>query len=83
MRVLSKEMRAAKLAKLCEIEGFEDENELFAAAMTDSVCPAICCNPDNPDCDYTAEMEPDQDRGWCEVCGTNTVASALVLGGII
>jgi len=28
-------------------------------------------------------MEPDQDRGWCEVCGTNTVASTLVLGGFI
>jgi hypothetical protein len=76
-------MRGAKLSKLCEIEGFEDENSLFAAAMTDSVCPAICCNPDNPECDYTTEMEPDQDRGWCEVCGTNTMVSGLVLGGII
>ena len=63
---MSPEMRRAKLAKLCEIEGFEDENDLFAAAISDSVCPAICCNPDNPECDYTAEMEPDQDRGWCE-----------------
>jgi len=27
--------------------------------MSDSVCPAICCNADNPDCDDTAEMEPD------------------------
>jgi len=65
MRVLSGYMRAAKLAKLIEIEGFEDENALYSASMSDSVCPAICCNPDNPACDYTAEMEPDQDRGWC------------------
>jgi hypothetical protein len=63
---MSPEMRRAKLAKLCDIGGFEDENDLFAAAISDSVCPAICCNPDNPECDYTAEMEPDQDRGWCE-----------------
>jgi hypothetical protein len=70
MRVLSGDMRAAKLAKLIEIEGFGDENALFAAAMTDSVCPAICCNPDNPECDYTAEMEP-------------TLVSGLVLGGIM
>jgi hypothetical protein len=63
---MSPEMRCAKLSKLVELEGFEDVNELFAAAIADSVCPAICCNPDNPDCDYTTEMEPDQDRGWCE-----------------
>ena len=72
---MSPEMRRAKLV---ELEGFPDENELFAAAISDSVCPAICCNPDNPDCDYTAEMEPDQDRGWCEA-----LVSALVLGGIV
>jgi hypothetical protein len=34
-------VRRAKLSKLCEIEGFEDENALFAAAMTDSVCPVV------------------------------------------
>jgi hypothetical protein len=37
----------------------------------------------NEGCEYTAEMEPDQDRGWCEVCETNSMASALVLAGII
>lgn len=83
MSVLSREQRAAKLAKLVELEGFDDEDALFTAAIGDSVCPAICCNPDNPDCDYTAEMEPDQDRGWCEVCGKGTLVSGLVLGGII
>ena len=72
--------RRAKLDKLIEIEGFESEEALFAAAITDSVCSAICLNDD---CDYTAEMEPDQDRGWCEVCGTNSMASALFLGGLI
>src|SRR5216683_2191518 len=74
---MSPETRKAKLAKLVELEGFEDENELFASAMSDSVCPAICCNPVNPECDYTAEMEPDQDRGWCELCdSTATEAKA-------
>ena len=52
----------------------------MAAAVGDSVSPAICLNDG---CDYTTEMEPDQDRGWCEACRTNTVASALVLAGII
>ncbi len=80
---MSPEMRRTKLATLVELEGFEDENALFAAAISDSVCPAICCNPNNPDCDYTAEMEPDQDRGWCEECERGTLVSGLVLGGII
>ena len=80
---MSPEMRRGKLRKLCEIEGFEDETELFAAAIADSVSPAICCNPDQPDCDYSTEMEPDQDRGWCEECQRGTMVSALVLGGII
>ena len=80
---MNPEMQRKKLAKLCEIEGFLDENELFAAAIADSVCPAICCNPENPACDYTTEMEPDQDRGWCEECQAGTMVSALVLSGLI
>jgi hypothetical protein len=31
----------------------------------------------------TAEMESDQDAGYCEACGGNTVTSALVLAGLI
>ena len=82
-QVLSNEQRTAKLRRLCDLEGYDDANELFAAAMTDSVCPAICCNPNDPGCDYTAEMEPDQDRGWCEECQAATMVSALVLADII
>lgn len=69
-----------KLKKLVELEGYKDDVDLIADAVSDSVCPAICMNAG---CDYTAEMEPDQDRGWCEVCGTNSLKSALVLAGII
>ena len=72
--------RRAKLDQLVEIEGCDSLDDLIAATITDSVSPAICLNDS---CDYTIEMEPDQDRGWCEACGTNTVASALVLAGII
>jgi hypothetical protein len=72
--------RRAKLDKLIEIERFESADALFAAVVSDSVSPAICLNDG---CDYTAEMEPDQDQGWCEACGTNTVASALVLAGLV
>jgi hypothetical protein len=72
--------KAAKLMKLCDAEGFQFLDDLLAAAATDSVCPAICMTEG---CDYTAEMEPDQHRGYCEACGGNTVTSALVLAGLI
>ena len=42
--------------------------------------PAICTEAD---CDHVAEIEPDQDAGYCEVCGKNTVVAALVLAGLI
>jgi hypothetical protein len=69
-----------KLKKLVEIEGYDDDAALIADAALDSACPAICMNAD---CDYTAEMEPDQRQGWCELCNTNSMKSALVLAGII
>lgn len=69
-----------KLKKLVELEGYGDEVALFADAVSDSVCPAICMNAG---CDYIAKMEPDQDRGRCEACGTNSLKSLLVLAGII
>jgi hypothetical protein len=37
----------------------------------------------NTGCHYTTEVEPDQSRGYCEVCGTQTVKAALILAGII
>ena len=79
--VLSLEQQ--KLATLAQIEGFESLDDLLQAAALDSVSPAICVNPDNPQCNYTCEMEPDQDRGWCEECSSNTMRSALILAGVI
>jgi hypothetical protein len=74
------QMRRVKLDQLVELEECTSRDELLEAAALDSVSPAICTNEH---CDYTAEMEPDQDCGYCEACGTNTVASALVLAGVI
>jgi hypothetical protein len=70
----------SKLQRLLEIEGYTNITELLAACITDTVNPAICTNEG---CDYTAEMEPDQDRGFCEECRTNSMKSALVLAGVI
>jgi hypothetical protein len=72
--------KAAKLMKLCDLEGYKRLHDLLKASTSDSVCPAICMTEG---CDYTTEMERDQDAGYCEACGGNTVTSALVLAGLI
>lgn len=77
---LSQQERQTKLALLAEFEGFNNPDDMIAAAVIDSVSPGICIRPK---CDGTAEVEPDQDRGWCEVCGGQTIQSALVLAGFI
>lgn len=69
-----------KLQQLAEIEGFDDPMELLQEAITDSVVPGICMEPG---CDYTTGVEPDQGRGWCELCEKNSVKSCLVLAEII
>ena len=77
---LSKEARLSKLRKLAELEGYPSITALLEASAADAVSPAICTSEG---CDYTVEMEPDQDRGWCDECRRNSVASALVLAGLI
>jgi hypothetical protein len=79
MTVLSEELRQRKLHILSESEGLTKE-ELAEAALLDGVCAAICVREE---CDYTTEVEPDQDRAYCEACGHNSVQSCLVLMGII
>src|ERR1700675_1107757 len=63
----------SKLEKLLETEGYDTLEELAEAVFSASVSPGICINDG---CNYTTEVEPDQDRGWGEICGTNTVKSA-------
>lgn len=75
---LSKEIRQAKLRALAESEGYGDIQDLLEAAAFDSVSPGICIN-----CDYTCEVEPDQDKGYCESCSGQSVQSALVLAGLV
>jgi len=68
------------IQQLVEIEGFDNDMEMFEAYMTDSVCPGICVTPG---CGYSCETEPDQTEGWCEECQKGTVKSAMILAGII
>ena len=73
-------LHKAKLAKLIEIEGYDSIEDLIATVFSDSVSPAICMNEGS---DFTCEMEPDQDAGYCEECHTNTMKAAPVLAGLI
>ena len=72
-------IKVSKLQRLAEIEGLS-VNEMLEQATFDGICPGICINPG---CEYTTEVEPDQDKGWCEECQQNTVKSALTMAGII
>lgn len=69
-----------KLEKLADAWGCDYLGQLLEDCISDSVCPGICMNKG---CDYTTEVEPDQSRGYCEICGTKTVKSCLVLAGLI
>jgi hypothetical protein len=73
-------LRQAKLAKLIEIEGYDSVEALLDVVLSDSISPAICMNEG---CDYTCEMEPDQNRGWCDECRANTMKAAPMLAGLI
>lgn len=75
---MTTETDKAKLHQLMENEGYASLDELFEASVFDSLCPSIC-----KFCDYTEDMEPDQNAGWCPECNTNSVVSALILGGLI
>jgi hypothetical protein len=69
-----------KLETLASYEGYDHYEEMLDDIIFDSTAPAICINPD---CDYTTWYEPDQEFGYCERCGTQSVKSCLILAGIM
>ena len=69
-----------KINQLIEAEGYSSVESYLQEAMSDGACAGICTNEN---CDYTTEVEPDQDSGYCENCKTQTVKSGLVLLGMI
>lgn len=78
-RTIKESLRREKLEVLADAWGMTVD-ELLAEWALDSVVPGICTNDD---CEYTTTYEPDQDAGWCEMCDTPTVASALILAELI
>ena len=51
----------SKLNQLANDWGYDNPEDMMMDCIHDSAHPAICMNED---CDYSTEMEPDQDRGW-------------------
>ena len=79
---LTPQIREQKLAKLLAAEGFDTLEELAAETLLGSRAgtPSICTNEG---CNYTCDMEPDQEEGWCDECSTNSMKSGLVLAELI
>ena len=67
-----------KAQELAEAEGFDDPIQLCKEVFNSGLIPGICTS-----CDYTTLVEPDQDKGYCEFCETQTVVSLMVLLEII
>jgi hypothetical protein len=79
MTVAEANREASKLDCLAETCGLTVPSFIEEYALED-VVPGICMNPN---CDHTADVEPDQREGWCEECGTGSVQSGIVLAGLI
>jgi hypothetical protein len=67
-----------KLKRQADFAGFVDPIDMVKEAIFDGVSPGICVV-----CDATVEVEPDQDRGWCEECREGFIVAAPVLAGVI
>lgn len=65
---------------VCEAEGFATIDDLFVLLVTDNLCPAICMTEG---CDHIERLESDQEEGYCERCGGNTMVSVRVLAGLM
>jgi hypothetical protein len=69
-----------KLQSLLNWTGAPDAWEILRRVNGDAVAPGICMNED---CNCIADVEPDQRRGYCDECHTNTVKPALVLADLV
>ncbi len=58
-----------------DIEG-KDSLDIVEDAIMDSTIVGICMNND---CEFTAEYEHDQNKGFCEDCETGSVESLMLL----
>ncbi len=66
------------LRQLATDWGYQDVEQMLEENIIDSVNLGICL-----ECGYSADVEPDQDKGWCEECEKGSVVSCMMLAGII
>jgi hypothetical protein len=76
---INREVPLTKLQILGNAYGMTTE-QMYESSIMDGISPGICINPD---CEYTTDVEPDCTDGWCENCNTESVRSALSLGGLL
>ncbi|MEC7761044.1 MAG: hypothetical protein VX874_03920 [Pseudomonadota bacterium] len=69
-----------KLVTLAETEGYAEVADFLEDHALGSIVPAICMAPD---CDHTADLEPDQRTGSREACGRASMKSGLAIVGMI
>jgi hypothetical protein len=77
---LSDRARQSKLWELAGRAGFSSVTALLESCALDRACRGICSAEG---CDHPAQVEPRERDGLCTRCGRDSVASALVLAGII
>lgn len=76
---ISKKVYKDKAKDLSEKMGLSSL-ELLEKAILNDQCFGICINEG---CNYTTEVETDQDKGYCESCQTNSVVSVTILNFLI
>jgi hypothetical protein len=74
---LSRHERIGKVIAICRICNVSSIAELVDQYLLHETCPAICCA-----CDYVELHQRTECAGWCPVCTTPTMVSALVLVGL-
>lgn len=79
-RGIDLEKGLSKAQQLARDFGYATELQLVEENMFSSVVPGICMMSD---CDYTTDVEPDQDQGWCECCNMNSVQSILIITNLV
>jgi hypothetical protein len=67
-----------KLLMICERWGYRDVPELIDRYLFEDSCPALCLN-----CGHVEEKSSDTLAGWCGICDSDTMRSAMVLAGFL
>lgn len=77
---LSLTSKGEKYGAFCKERGLTYD-QLTKMMARDNLGPGICTNVG---CDFTCEeIESDQESGYCEKCGNQTLVSILVLSELI